>query len=352
MKRLICAALALVLMLGLGGCGEKKDKQVAVFWYSFEDAYLSEVRAVLDESWSSAGLSYRNYDAESRQATQNEQIRTAISEGAAALVVNVVDASFDELTRQILDMARDADIPVVFFNRSISEELLAGYRKAAYVGTDYKQAGHMQGQMIGSFVADHCELLDLNGDQCISYVMFKGQEGNEEANARTKYAVEDANRCLADAGKTNLQFYDPSNAARYLVDQDGAWSFEQGKDYMVNILKNYTEAAGNMVELVIANNDAMALGAIAALQEAGYNDGTGKTIPVFGVDATEDAQQAIAAGTMTGTIRQDAAGMAKAIQRITQNLTDGKAIFSGLDQENVVGDQRINIPYSYYTGRE
>lgn len=352
MKRWISAVLAVLLVLSLGGCGGKKGGHVAVFWYNFEDAYLREVRTVLDESWKSAGVSYQNYDAQSRQAAQNEQIRTAISEGASALVVNIVDASFDEPTRQILDAAKNAEIPVVFFNRSVSEELLSGYQKAAYVGTDYALAGRMQGQMIGTYLTEHFEEVDLNGDGHLTYVLFKGQEGNEEADARTRYVVEEANLCLEQAGRSPLRFYDETNAARYLVDQNGAWSFEQGKDYMTNILKHYTEAAGNMVELVIANNDAMALGAVAALQEAGCNDGTGEAIPVFGVDATKDAQEAIAAGEMTGTIRQDAAGMGQAIQQITQNLMEGKATFDGLDQENVVSNQRINIPYSYYTGKQ
>ena len=106
----------------------------------------------------------------------------------------------------------------------------------------------------------------------------------------------------------------------------------------------------NMVELVIANNDDMALGAIAALQAAGYNNGTGKTIPVFGVDATDSAKQLINEGKMTGTIKQDAEGMANAISTITQNMASGKATFEGIDSANVVGTWRVNIPYSSYTG--
>lgn len=351
MKRWV--GVLLVLALVLTGCGgSSKGGKVAVFWYSFDDAYLSEVRASLNEAWEQAGIDYQNYDAESRQANQNEQIRSAINGGASALVVNIVDASLEEPTREILEMARQADIPIVFFNRSVSEALLSTYKKAAYVGTNYEQAGHMQGEMIGRYLADHFEELDLNKDRFLSYVMFKGQEGNAEAAARTKYAVEDANVVLATAGQMELRFYDATNGAKYLVDQYGAWSFEQAKDYMTNILRRYTEENGSMVEVVIANNDAMALGAVAALQEAGYNNGTGKTIPVFGVDATKDAQKAIAEGTMTGTIRQDSAGMAQAVAVITQNLQAGKATFDGLPQENVVSSQRINIPYSLYTGEE
>lgn len=352
MKRWVGALLALALILTGCGSTQKKRGQVAVFWYSFEDTYLSEVRAALNTAWDTAGIEYKNYDAESRQAAQNEQIRSALSQGASALIVNVVDAGFDETTQEIVEMAKNANTPVVFFNRSVPEDILASYSKAAYVGTNYEQAGHMQGEMIGQYLAEHFQELDLNKDGFLSYVMFKGQEGNAEATARTKFSVEDANVVLAMAGRMELQFYDPTNGAKYLVDQNGAWSFGQGKDYMANILQRYTEEGGNMVEVVIANNDSMALGALAALQEKGYNNGNGKTIPIFGVDATQEAQKAIAEGTMTGTIRQDSTGMGQAIAAIVQNLMAGKTAFEGLAQENVVSSQRINIPYSFYTGEE
>ena len=99
------------------------------------------------------------------------------------------------------------------------------------------------------------------------------------------------------------------------LDPNGAWSSAAGNEFMSTNLAEYSEANGNMIELVIANNDDMAIGAISALQAAGYNlgDGVSTKIPVFGVDATQVAQDAIAADTMTGTVKQDAEGMAAAI---------------------------------------
>ena len=64
-----------------------------------------------------------------------------------------------------------------------------------------------------------------------------------------------------------------ANSNNYLVDQNGQWSSAAATDYMSTILAQYSEANNNMVELVIANNDEMALGAISALQAAGYNNG-------------------------------------------------------------------------------
>ena len=348
MKKLISLLLVLAMALSLAACGAKEeapaaegglDGEVAIFWYTFGDTYLSSVRAAMNEALTAAGLQYHDYDANGSQTTQTEQIQTAITKGAAVLVVNIVDASSDDATQAIIDLAKNAELPLVFFNRSVSEELVSAYDKAAYVGTDYTMAGHMEGKMVGEHVLANYDAIDLNGDGEISYVMFKGQEGNMDADA-----------VLTGAGKPALKFYDDKNAAKYLVDQNGAWSAAQGQEYMQTILSSYNEANGNMVELVIANNDDMALGAIAALQAAGYNknDG-GVTIPVFGVDATAAAQEAIAAKSMTGTIKQDAVGMANAVVKIAENLGLGKATF-----ENVAGDLegtwRVNIPYSAYSG--
>ena len=355
MKKFIALVLVLTMALSLAACGgsgssSKKDGEVAVFWYTFGDTYLSSVRAALNTALTNAGVNYQDYDANGSQTTQTEQIQTAITKGASVLVVNIVDASSDDATQAIVDMAKNANTPLVFFNRSVSEEIVSAYDKAAYVGTDYTQAGHMQGEMIGNYLVANYDAIDLNGDGVISYVMFKGQEGNAEADARTQYGVEDADAVLTGAGKAQLSFYDANNTSKYLVDQNGAWSAAQGQDFMQTILAQYSEANNNMVELVIANNDDMALGAIAALQAAGYNNGTGKTIPVFGVDATDAAKEKIADGSMTGTIKQDAEGMANAISTITQNLASGKATFEGIDSANVVGTWRVNIPYSSYTG--
>ena len=355
MKKFIALVLVLTMALSLAACGgsgssSKKDGEVAVFWYTFGDTYLSSGRAALNTALTNAGVKYQDYDANGSQTTQTEQIQTAITKGASVLVVNIVDASSDDATQAIVDMAKNANTPLVFFNRSVSEEIVSAYDKAAYVGTDYTQAGHMQGEMIGNYLVANYDAIDLNGDGVISYVMFKGQEGNAEADARTQYGVEDADAVLTGAGKAQLSFYDANNTSKYLVDQNGAWSAAQGQDYMQTILAQYSEANSNMVELVIANNDDMALGAIAALQAAGYNNGTGKTIPVFGVDATDAAKEKIADGSMTGTIKQDAEGMANAISTITQNLASGKATFEGIDSANVVGTWRVNIPYSSYTG--
>ena len=353
-KKLLALSLALVLVLGLAACGSTGGSstggEVSVFYYTYSDTYISSVRSAMDTLLKDAGIKYQNYDANGNQTTQTEQITTAIAKGSKALIVNVVDTGSDDAAKNIVNLAKAQNIPVIFFNRSVSESVVTSYDKCVFVGTDYEMAGHMQGEMVGKYLVENFAKVDLNGDGKISYVMFKGQEGNAEAIARTQYGVEDADKVLTAAGKPQLVFYDDSNSKKYLVDQNGTWASAAATDYMSTILAKYSEANKNMVELVIANNDEMALGAISALQAAGYNKEGGKFIPVFGVDATDAAKTAIKNGTMTGSIKQDAEGMAKAITTLTQNFLNSKEIFDGINADDKVGNWRVNIPYGTYTG--
>jgi methyl-galactoside transport system substrate-binding protein len=365
MKKVLALILSVVMLMGLTACGSGSSSdggssdgdsssakgEVSVFYYTFSDTYISSVRAAMDSMLSSAGLTYNDYDANGNQTTQTEQVQTAIAKGSSLLIVNVVDTGSNDAAQNIIDQADAAGIPVIFFNRSVEESVITSYDKAVFVGTDYEEAGHMQGEMIGNYVLANYNQLDLNGDGKISYVMFKGQEGNLEAIARTQYGVEDCNAVLTAAGKPEIEFYDSANTNLYLVDQDGTWSAAAATNYMSTILAQYSTANNNMIELVIANNDDMALGAISALQSAGYNKGEGTTvIPVFGVDATDSAKSAIADGSMVGTIKQDAEGMATAITTIAQNYLNGNETFKDVDSSYLEGTWRVNIPYAEYTG--
>ena len=104
------------------------------------------------------------------QTTQTEQVSTAIAKGTSLLVVNLVDSGSDDAAKNIIELAKAQNIPVIFFNRSVSEEVVSAYDKAVFVGTDYEMAGHMQGEMIGEYLTVHYDSLDLNGDGQISYV--------------------------------------------------------------------------------------------------------------------------------------------------------------------------------------
>ena len=346
MKKKLALILAATMTVGLlascGGSGsgsaskpegsgtsasQTSDLKVGVFYYNFADAYITTVRTAMDKQLDELGVQYQNFDAQTNQGEQLNQVNTAISDGYNLLVVNVVENASPDAAQNIADAAKAAGIPVVFFNRDFDVSVLESYEESAFVGTDPAEAGHMQGKAAGEYLVENFDAVDLNGDGKISYVMFKGQEGNPEAEMRTKYGVEDANAVLAEAGKPALEFYDANNTSKYLVDQTGAWSSQAAVDYMNTILGQYNEGNNNMVELVLANNDGMAEGAISALQTAGWNlEGGDKTIPVYGVDAMDSAVQKIDAGIMTGTVKQDAEGMAAAIAQIAKAVGEGTAL--------------------------
>lgn len=366
MKRILSLGLAVAMTLTLAACGGKKvettpapggndpapvgtELNVGVFYYNFADPYISTVRNYMDEQLKAAGINFTNYDGNTNQGEQINQINTAITNGANLLIVNVVENSSPDAAQQIADLAKDKDIPVIFFNRDFDASVVQSYGKSAFVGTDPPEAGHMQGEMIGDYLLANYDTVDLNGDGKISYVMFKGQEGNVEADARTQFGVEDANAKLTAAGKPELEFYDANNPSKYLVDTTGAWSSQAATDYMTTILASCSESSGNMIELVIANNDGMAEGAISALQTAGYN--TGKdgdtTIPVYGVDALDSMVQKIEEGQATGTVKQDGEGMATTIMALVNNVKEGKELMAGTESYNVDADAaKIRVPYA------
>ena len=349
----ILLMLALVLPL-LAGCGMGENADVHVFYYTYSDTYISTVRSSLDKALKNAGVSYQDHDSNNNQTTQTEQIQTAITKGAKLLVVNIVTTGSDDAASGIVTLAKNAGIPLIFFNREVSDSVVKSYDKCAFIGTDATEAGKLQGDMIGDYILKNYNAVDLNGDGKISYVLFMGEKGNNEAIYRTKYSVENANAKLKAGGKSDLVFYDASNTDKYLLDREGKWSAQAANEYMTTILSSHSVANKNMVELIICNNDGMAEGAISALNAAGYNKGNDSTtIPVFGVDATSAAKELIKSGKMTGTIKQDAEGMAKAICDSVKNGLDGKAIFDGMSDSNVdSGVAKLRIPYAVYLGEE
>lgn len=351
-KRLISLFLILCLCsVALVGCGRKKEK-ADVFYYTFSDTYISSVRTALKKELTDRGLSSSDYDGSGSQTTQTEQVRTAVTGGAKVLLVNIVNTGSDDAATEIVGLAKNAGVPLVFFNREVSDGIVNSYDQCAFVGTRAEEAGILQGEMIGEYLLAHYDELDLNGDGRISYILFKGEEGNNEAIYRTKYSVEKANEMLMAAGKKPLRFYDESNKNEYLVDKNGQWSAAAANEYMTTALTTHNAANKNMIELVICNNDGMAEGAISALNAAGYNTGAGApAIPVFGVDATEAAVALIRDGKMTGTVKQDAAGMAKALALLAANATEGKALMDGTGAFSVDETVRkIRIPYAKYFG--
>ena len=363
MALLLCLAMTATLFAGCGGgeeAGGDASVKATVFWYEESDVYLSSVRTELNAELDKLGIEYDNQFAANDQAKQIDQIKTAIAGGTNLLIVNVVTSGAPDTAEDIIAAA--GDIPVIFFNRAIGTDgsdvtVLSNYENTCFIGTDAPEAGHMQGKMIGEYVLANYDDIDLNGDGVISYAMMKGDEANIEAIYRTQYGVEDADAVLTAAGKPALAYFDAANTDKYQVDLGGAWSAQAATDYMNTNLVTYNEANGNMIELVICNNDGMAEGVVATLQANGYNKEGAHVIPVFGVDATDNAKALIAEGAMTGTVKQDANGMAVAIAQTVAAIAEGKApvdALAGLTDErfSIASDcnTKLFVAYAPYTG--
>ncbi len=358
---LLCLALTVTCLTGCGGSAAGSgETKATVFWYDESDVYLSSVRTALNSELDSLGITYDNQYAANDQSKQIDQIKTAIAGGSNLLIVNVVTSGAPDTAEDIIAAA--GDIPVIFFNRAIGTDgadvtVLESHKTACFIGTDAPEAGHMQGKMIGDYVLANYDEIDLNGDGVISYAMMKGDEANIEAIYRTQYGVEDADAILTAAGKPALEYFDASNADKYQVDQGGAWSAAAAKEYMDTNFVTYNEESGNMIELVICNNDGMAEGVIASLQGKGYNKDGAHVVPVFGVDATDNAKALIAEGAMTGTVKQDAEGMAAAIAQSVSGIKEGKTPVDALaaltdERFSIASDcnTKLFVAYAPYTG--
>jgi len=351
MNKFITLFLVFILVFTCSACTGQDANDASVFYYTYSDTYISNVRSSLDKALGDLSIGYQDYDSNGNQTTQTEQVQTSVTKGAKVLAVNLVNTGSDDAAQGIISLAKGSNLPLIFFNREVSDEAVKSYDKCVFVGTDAKEAGHMQGEMIGEYVLENYDNIDLNKDGKISYIMLKGEEGNNEAIYRTQYAVEDANKILTQNGKSELEFYDKANPNKYLVDKNGQWSAAAANEYMTTAMASYNEANSNMIELAICNNDGMAEGVITALNSAGFNTGGDKKIPVFGVDATDAARELIKNNKMTGTIKQDAEGMAKAIAKLIKNSLDGKDIMDNTEDFNVDANvKKIRIPYSKYMG--
>jgi len=356
MKRILALVLALVFVSALAACGliggsqTGEGFQVDIFWYKFDDPYTTSVRDAMTGYLDGiTGLTHEHHDCENDQYKQDELIDKAISKGTDILIVNIVDTGNDAAAMGIVGKAQTAGLPVVFFNREVSDIVVGFYDRCVFVGTEPDEAGYLQGELLFEIISRDFDNYDLGGDGNIQYIMFKGQLGNLEADGRTKYSVEKANELFNEAGLGGLVYYDPESSDLFYPCD---WDADKSYAVMSAVLEDFPMDGKNPIEVVLCNNDAMAEGVIDALNEVGWNlgDDPEKTIPVFGVDATEQAIELINKGKMTGTIKQDADAMAEGIVRFVKAVKDNADFLAVLDSFSNVTNKKVRIPYAKISG--
>ena len=262
------------------------EVKVGISIYQFADNFMTLFRGELENYLVEQGFSKDNItivDGANDQATQTNQIQNFITQGVDVLIINPVNSSSAET---ITDMVVEAGIPLVYINREpdASEEQRWADNNwdVTYVGCDARQSGTYQGEMIADLGLD---TVDMNGNGKIDYIMIEGDPENVDAQYRTEYSI----KALEDAGLE----------VNCLDDQVGMWDQATAQQLVANSLSQN----GNDIEVVFCNNDAMALGALQAIESAGRT--VGEDIYLVGVDALSEALEDVLAGTMTGTVFND-----------------------------------------------
>jgi methyl-galactoside transport system substrate-binding protein len=313
---LVMAVLALIAPV-LSGCeGDKgsgaaptgsgaaaapaaKTPKIAVMIYKFDDTFMSYVRRTIEEN--AKGKADLNVvDSQNQQPTQNDQVDQFLVQGYSALAVNPVDRTAVSV---LIDKVKAKNVPVVFFNREPTAADMAKWDKIYYVGAKAEQSGVLQGEIVVDYWKAN-PTADRNKDGKIQYVMLTGEPGHQDALLRTEHSI----KAITAAG---IQ-------VEKLAEDTAMWDRVKGQEKMAAFLA----AHGDKIEVVLANNDDMALGAIEGLKAAGYFTAD-KFMPVVGVDATPPALDALAKGTLLGTVLNDAKNQGKATFELVHALATG-----------------------------
>ncbi|WP_422467430.1 galactose/glucose ABC transporter substrate-binding protein MglB [Endozoicomonas sp. ALC013] len=311
-------ALAAMMAAMTIGSAAQASTTLGVTVYKYDDNFMASVRRAIEaEADKVDGVRLLMNDSQNDQSKQNDQVDIMLARGVDALAINLVDPAAAPV---IIQKAKYDDVPIVFYNKEPSAEALASYKHAYYVGTDSKESGIIQGELIAEHWARN-SAWDLNGDGKIQYVLLKGEPGHPDAEARTSYVISTLN----DRGYPTAELH-----------MDTAmWDTAMAKDKVDAWISGPN---ADKIEVVIANNDAMAMGAIESLKAAGKS-----AIPVFGVDALTEALALIKGGQMQGTVLNDANNQAKAAFQLANNLANGKAAGEGTNWN--IENKIVRVPY-------
>ena len=301
------------------GSSDLADKKVGVCIYQFNDNFMTLYRAELEKYLVEKGFSKDNIeivDGANDQATQTNQIDNFITEGVDVMIVNPVNSSS---AATITDKVTAAGIPLVYVNREPDDDEEKRWEDdkmdVTYVGCDASQSGTFQGEII----ADLDNKGDINGDGTVNYVMIEGDPENVDAKLRTEYSVKALEKAIP---------------VKELDDQVANWDQSQAQEKVASALAKY----GKDIEVIFCNNDAMALGALQAIEAAGET--VGKDVYLVGVDALTEACENVKSGKQTGTVFNDHFSQSHSTVDAAINFIEGKGndYYIGCDYVKVTSD--------------
>lgn len=299
MKRFLVVMLMLMVLSTVvfaSGSGDSSGRpSIGVAIYKFDDTFMSYVRnAIAENAKGKANLT--TVDSQNTQPTQNDQVDQFITKRMNAIAINPVDRT---AAGAIITKARAANVPVVFFNREPFPDDMKSWDKVYYVGAKAEESGTMQGQ-----IAADWWIAQGKKNTVLRYIMLKGEPGHQDAELRTEYSI----KAIQAAGIR----------VQELAVDTAMWDRPRAVEKMDAFWARF----GNQIDMVLCNNDDMALGVIESLRKVGFFTG-GRYLPVLGVDATAPALQALAEGTLLGTVLNDAKNQGKATFDLSFALATG-----------------------------
>jgi ABC-type sugar transport system substrate-binding protein len=288
-------------------CGQAAAQDIGVTISNFNDNFLTLLRqAMTATAEEHEGVSLQFEDAQLEVGRQLDQVQNFIASGVDGIVIAPVDGGS---TEAMTAAAEQAGIPVVFTN-NLPVNLDRLPANQVFVGSDETESGRMQGEEICR------QLKEAEMDSATAVVML-----GDLSNPATRMRTDSAKAALASGDCPPVEVVD---------EQTATWQRNQATDLMTNWL-----TAGTQPDVVIANNDEMAIGAALAMKSVGVDM---KTVIVAGIDATPDALAAMAAGDMDVTVLQSAAGQGKAIVETMLALISGEDV-----------QREVYVPYELVT---
>lgn len=302
----VCMAFWMTGCAGIEKEGEKTSMRIGVSLYRGDDTFINNIRGELEacakeyEQKSGIKVTLDIQDAKGSQNTQNNQVERFISLGCDVLCINPVDRTAASV---VIDKAMAAQIPVVFFNRQPVDKDMDRWDQLYYVSAEAKESAVLQGSILVDSYRENPQLLDRDNDGVVSYVLLEGESSHQDSLIRTEWSI----KTLKDGGVP----------IEKLTGGIANWERSQASALMEQWLEKYPD----QIELVIGNNDDMALGAIDAMDRAGISG-----ICVVGIDGTIPGMEAIQSGKMMGTVSSNKEQYAQAIFAIAADKAMGKEI--------------------------
>lgn len=329
----------MAVSLLMGGCttGEsfreekKKSLKIGISVYDQYDTFVSELVSCLqayekemEKEWG-ISITLEVQDAEKNQMLQNDQMDDFIEDGCDLACINLVDRT-DAST--IVEKAQRSDVPVIFFNRELVEEDLDRWNKLYYVGADAFVSGELQGEILVEECEKNFESIDRNGDGVLQYVMLEGEAGHNDSMVRSMSVIEE----ITESGYT----------VEKLSDGIANWN----RDQAANMMRQFINEFGGRIEVVLANNDDMALGAVDALKEAGLDIRSDQWPVVLGIDGTSVGLKAVENGELLGTVLNDAKGQAQGMLELAYSIVMDEKLSGRFE---LLDGRYIRQPYKIVT---